>query len=228
MRKRPAGQLHARAPPAARPARRAAAGRDPGRALGDRPRERLAAEHHPQPARRSFRIRRVLERERFDVLHLHEPMTPTPAVAALAVARCPLVATFHASGELGWLQARASRCGGSCSTGSTTGSPSPSRRASRPPAGFPGDYELVPNGVLIPERGRSRRAARTRSSSSAGRSPRKGLHVLLRAWPEIHRRTGARLRLIGADPLAVRLLLRAHCASERGHRRARLPLAGAS
>jgi phosphatidylinositol alpha-mannosyltransferase len=33
------------------------------------------------------------------------------------------------------------------------------------------------------------------------------LHVLLRAWPEIHRRSGARLRIVGADPLAVRLLL---------------------
>ena len=42
----------------------------------------------------------------------------------------------------------------------------------------------------------------------AGRhEPRKGLHVLLRAWPEIHRRTGARLVVAGADPLAVRLLL---------------------
>jgi phosphatidylinositol alpha-mannosyltransferase len=35
--------------------------------------------------------------------------------------------------------------------------------------------------------------------------------VLLRAWPEIHRRTGARLRIVGADPLMVRLALtRAH------------------
>ena len=31
--------------------------------------------------------------------------------------------------------------------------------------------------------------------------------MLLRAWPEIHRRTGARLQICGADPLAVRLLL---------------------
>ena len=30
--------------------------------------------------------------------------------------------------------------------------------------------------------------------------------MLLRAWPEIRRRTGARLRVVGADPLAVRLL----------------------
>src|SRR5436309_12297404 len=37
--------------------------------------------------------------------------------------------------------------------------------------------------------------------------PRKGLQVLLRAWPEIRRQTGARLRVLGADPLQVRLLL---------------------
>ena len=37
--------------------------------------------------------------------------------------------------------------------------------------------------------------------------PRKDLQVLLRAWPEIRRRTGLRLTVAGADPLAVRLLL---------------------
>jgi phosphatidylinositol alpha-mannosyltransferase len=37
--------------------------------------------------------------------------------------------------------------------------------------------------------------------------PRKGMQILLRAWPDVYRRTGARLRLGGADPLAVRLLL---------------------
>jgi phosphatidylinositol alpha-mannosyltransferase len=30
---------------------------------------------------------------------------------------------------------------------------------------------------------------------------------LLRAWPDLHRRTRARLRVVGADPLAVRYLL---------------------
>jgi phosphatidylinositol alpha-mannosyltransferase len=29
----------------------------------------------------------------------------------------------------------------------------------------------------------------------------------LRAWPDVHRRTGARLKIVGADPLAVRLLM---------------------
>ena len=41
------------------------------------------------------RIRRTLERERFDVLHLHEPMTPVICVAALVLARTPMVGTFH-------------------------------------------------------------------------------------------------------------------------------------
>ena len=37
--------------------------------------------------------------------------------------------------------------------------------------------------------------------------PRKGMPVLLRAWPEIRRRTRVRLRIVGADPLMVRLAL---------------------
>src|SRR5262249_53397426 len=51
-----------------------------------------------------FGIRRGLERERFDVLHLHEPMTPAICIATLAIARVPLVATFHAHGALGWMR----------------------------------------------------------------------------------------------------------------------------
>ena len=46
-----------------------------------------------------LRIKRALERERFDVLHLHEPMTPAICVPTLALAKCPIVATFHACGR---------------------------------------------------------------------------------------------------------------------------------
>ena len=46
--------------------------------------------------------------------------------------------------------------------------------------------------------------------------PRKGLQVLLRAWPTVHAATGARLRLIGADPLAVGLLQRRLGVSSEG------------
>src|SRR5437868_8567155 len=44
-----------------------------------------------------FRIKRVLEQERFDVLHLHEPMTPVTCISVLALATAPIVATHHAS-----------------------------------------------------------------------------------------------------------------------------------
>ena len=63
-----------------------------------------------------------------------------------------------------------------------------------------------------PERRRHPRARRRRETASTtivfiGRhDARKGLPVLLRAWPEIRRATGARLRLIGTDPLQYRLL----------------------
>ena len=40
--------------------------------------------------------------------------------------------------------------------------------------------------------------------------------MLLRAWPEIRRRTGARLVVAGADPLAVRLLLTRLDVSDEG------------
>jgi phosphatidylinositol alpha-mannosyltransferase len=70
-----------------------------------------------------------------------------------------------------------------------------------------GHFEVIPNGVALPERPPA--GDRENHVVFLGRhEPRKGLPVLLRAWPEIHRRTGARLRLMGADPLAVRFLLR--------------------
>ena len=40
--------------------------------------------------------------------------------------------------------------------------------------------------------------------------------MLLRAWPEVRRRTGATLRVIGADPRAVRLLMSRQRLSDEG------------
>ena len=70
----------------------------------------------------------------------------------------------------------------------------------------PGEYEVIPNGVLIPAAADP--GGREHAIVFAGRhEPRKGLQVLLRAWPEIRSRTGATLKVCGSDPLAVRLLL---------------------
>jgi phosphatidylinositol alpha-mannosyltransferase len=151
------------------------------------------------------RIRRVLERERFDLVHVHEPMTPLPCTAVLALGRMPLVATFHASGELGWLRLAKPAWGFLLDRLDHRIAVSEQARDSAA-RWFPGEYEIVPNGVVIPAHADP--GGRSNHVVFVGRQEaRKGLHVLLRAWPDVHRQTGARLRLIGADPLRVRLLV---------------------
>jgi len=152
-----------------------------------------------------FRIVRTLERERFDLLHLHEPMTPTICLTALIRARCPMVATFHASGELGWMKYGTPLWGFLIERIDHRIAVSERAKESQN-FWLPGDYEVIPNGVLVPPEARA--GEREHRVVFAGRQePRKGLQVLLRAWPEIHARTGLRLTVAGADPLAVRLLL---------------------
>jgi phosphatidyl-myo-inositol alpha-mannosyltransferase len=161
-----------------------------------------------------FRIRRVLERERFDVLHLHEPMTPVTCIAVLALATEPMTATFHASGDLGWMRPGLPLWGFLMDRIDHRIAVSERARASQQ-RWLPGEYEVIPNGVLVPDEapvgGREHRIV------FAGRQePRKGLQVLLRAWPDIGARTGLRLTVAGADPLAVRLLLTRLRVSDEG------------
>ncbi len=152
-----------------------------------------------------LRLKRVLEREQFDLIHVHEPMTPVLSIGALALTRSPVVATFHASGDLAWTTPGMPLWGFLLDRIDARIAVSEQARATAQRYA-PADYEVIPNGVLIPpEADPSNREHRI---LFVGRQEaRKGLPVMLRAWPEIHRRTGARLRVIGADPLAVRLLL---------------------
>jgi phosphatidylinositol alpha-mannosyltransferase len=152
-----------------------------------------------------LRLRRLLERERFDVLHVHEPLTPSLSVAALALARCPVVATWHATPGSRWTSLGVGLWGFLLGRIDHRIAVSPLAReaASRY---LPGAYELLPNGVAIPDHADP--GGRRNAVVFVGRNdPRKGLETLLRAWPEVRRRTGARLRLVGADPQSVRLLM---------------------
>jgi phosphatidylinositol alpha-mannosyltransferase len=159
-------------------------------------------------------IRRALARERFDLLHVHEPMTPAICIAAVSLARVPIVATFHAHGALGWMKIGKPLWGFLADRLDHRIAVSPHARDTAA-AWLPGDYEVVPNGVLIPPQADPH--GREHQVIFAGRQePRKGLHVLLHAWPEVRRRTGARLRVAGADPLAVRLLLSRERISDDG------------
>ena len=150
------------------------------------------------------RIRSLLERERFDVVHVHEPLTPAIGVATLALARVPLVATFHAAGTSRWRGlARASwgflldRIDVRIAV---------SEAAARATETYlPGPFRVIPNGVRIPPEPELDR--RENVVVFIGRhETRKGLPILLGAWPRVHRETGARLRVIGAEPALVRLL----------------------
>jgi phosphatidylinositol alpha-mannosyltransferase len=132
-------------------------------------------------------------------------MTPTICLTTLIRARCPLVATFHASGNLGWMKYGVPIWGFLIDRIDHRIAVSERARESQS-RWLPGEYEVIPNGVLVPPSAPA--GGREHRVVFAGRQePRKGLQVLLRAWPEIHRRTGLRLTVAGADPLAVRLLL---------------------
>src|SRR5436309_4898305 len=146
----------------------------------------------PQP---SGKVRRAIARERFDVLRLHEPMTPAICIATLALARVPMVATFHANGDLGWMKIGMPIWGFLIDRLDQRIAVSPHAQATAE-RWLPGEYHVVPNGVLIPALADA--GGREQRVLFAGRQePRKGLPVLLRAWPEIRRRRGARLRIAG-------------------------------
>jgi phosphatidyl-myo-inositol alpha-mannosyltransferase len=153
------------------------------------------------------RMRRIWEREAFDVVHVHEPLAPILSAFALASAPCPIVATCHSAGErLGWYPLGRSLWGVLANRIDHRIAVSESaKRAAEPYVGGP--FDVLPNGIDLPPAADP--SGRNGNVVFIGRNePRKGLPVLLRAWPEVHERTGARLRLIGADPISIRWLAR--------------------
>jgi phosphatidylinositol alpha-mannosyltransferase len=152
------------------------------------------------------RMKRALKDERFDVLHVHEPFTPILAVYALAIAECPIVVTCHAAGDLGWYPFAKLVWGRVVERIDYRIAVSEAaRRSAEPYVGGP--FEVIPNGVELPPRFDA--SGRNGNVVFIGRNEqRKGLQVLLEAWPEVAERTGARLRVVGADPLSVRWLAR--------------------
>src|SRR5688500_3844798 len=81
-----------------------------------------------------LRVRRVLAAENFDLLHLHEPMTPTPCIAARVVRADHRAVPQRAATSAGCGSRR--RCGASSRSGSTGGSRSRSRPAPPRSGGF--------------------------------------------------------------------------------------------
>lgn len=98
----------------------------------------------------SSRIKAVLDREHFDICHLHEPLMPMLCTTVLRLSNVPNVGTFHASGGKPWY-----------SFGTPIGKSIlkkwvrklDGKIAVSEPAMeyvskyFPGDYTIIPNGV---------------------------------------------------------------------------------
>jgi phosphatidyl-myo-inositol alpha-mannosyltransferase len=154
-----------------------------------------------------IRMKRVLDQEQFDVIHVHEPLAPILSAFALLTAECPAVATSHAAGgRLSWYPAGMRLWGiAARRIDYRIAVSEAARRAAEPHLGGP--FDVIPNGIALPERFDA--GNRDGNVVFIGRNEqRKGLHVLLRAWPSVAEQTGARLRVVGADPLSVRWLAR--------------------
>lgn len=135
----------------------------------------------PDPAAQ-LRTLRALWDEDFDILHLHEPITPGPTQTTLLLHPAPIVATFHAAGAsasyeylgrpLRWMAGRIDR---RCAVSEDA------IALAQGPLG--GEYTLVHNAVEI-DRYRSAEPWPTSGPTIffVGRhEPRKGLSVLLEA-----------------------------------------------
>jgi phosphatidylinositol alpha-mannosyltransferase len=164
----------------------------------------------------SRRIRRILAREAFDIIHLHEPLMPMVPLIVLHHSQTCNIGTFHAYGEenLGYATARPvlqsyfARLHGRIAVS----------EAARDHVQhyFPGDYAIIPNGVDVP------RFAAPQPPLAAFRDgrptilfvgrfqePRKGFHTLLQALPLVRSVCpDVRLVVVGkGDPAAFADLL---------------------
>jgi phosphatidylinositol alpha-mannosyltransferase len=151
--------------------------------------------------------RRMLEGERFDLIHFHEPFVPFLSLSTLKESRSVNIATFHAyagfspSYEFGKraLQGYAGRLHGRIAVSA----------AARHfiDRFFPGDYKVIPNGVDVDRFQRAVPLTRwqdgTRNILFVGRlESRKGAIHLLRAFRVLRRegREDIRLLIVGAGP----------------------------
>lgn len=152
------------------------------------------------------KVRRWLEAGQFDVLHLHEPATPSLSMLALWIADGPVVATFHSSLvrsrslQIAYPLVRQSLE----KIGARIAVSEDARRTLVEHLG--GDAVVIPNGVFVDAfRGTPAdpRWAGTPEAPTVvflGRldEPRKGLPVLLGAVPEVRRAfPGARFLVAG-------------------------------
>lgn len=160
------------------------------------------------------RVGRWIERGHFDVVHIHEPTSPSVSLLALWAVEGPIVATFHTS----TLRSRAMQAAHPIlrpSLEKIAGRIAVSEDARRTvTTHLGGDAVVIPNGVFVdrfataPVRAQWQGTQERPTIAFLGRmeEPRKGMPVLARALPAILRELpGVRVLVAGpGDPDVVR------------------------
>ena len=131
-----------------------------------------------------------------DVLHIHEPLIPRVSTSALGVG-IPKVLTFHADAPR-WASAAYRLLERPMPLGrNVVTAVSPVAAAALPSAWGP--VEIIPNGLDVAAYTPDEPRRRARVTFLGRDDPRKGLDLLLTAWPQIHAAVrGAELVVMGA------------------------------
>jgi phosphatidyl-myo-inositol alpha-mannosyltransferase len=157
----------------------------------------------------SRRVERVLARERFDVVHVHCPLTPVLPLVAVHHARCPVVGTFHTHFHPGRLlrltrrplQRYLDRLDAALAVSKACLHAFDGQLRS--------ECRIVPNGVDVERFARGRRLPRFDDAKMnvlwVGRvEPRNGLDRMLAAFALLRQEVDARLLVVGDGPLLSR------------------------
>lgn len=163
-----------------------------------------------------FRVARLVADERFDLLHVHEPLMPLVPWCAVLRSRRPVVGTFHAYREEGHRFYPRARALLAPLMNRLSARVAVSEAARQTIArSFPGEYEVVPNGIDLARFAVSTPRPRELSAGMlhvlyVGRlEPRKGVEYLVDAMPRVAA-AGIHARLVIAgdgperDALAAR------------------------
>ena len=151
-------------------------------------------------------VSRMLEREKFDIIHHHEPFVPFLSFQILDSAKCPNVATFHAFGGFSF-----SYWAGRIALDRYMGKLDERIAVSSAARYFvsryfPGDYRIIPNGVDVDFYANARPFPEFRDGKVnilfVGRvENRKGAMYLLKAYATIKvRHPDTRLIIVGRGP----------------------------
>jgi phosphatidylinositol alpha-mannosyltransferase len=170
-----------------------------------------AVKYNGSVARLSFgpiaarKVSKWIEEGEFDVLHVHEPLAPSLSVLACWAAKGPIVATWHSSMDKSRMMLTLSKL-------AQTAMEKVSARIAVSEAArttlikhVGGDAVVIPNGVDISTFTNAKPMFGWPGSNQSivflgrGDEPRKGLSVLVEAYPEI-RRQHPNVRLLIAGP----------------------------